>query len=370
MAVSPIGPEAGDIYATNWQRHAVGDRPDHQPRRRHDHPAGRQQHRAPVRDLAVSPTGRRPATSTPAVYGGDANSPGTLWVISPTTNSVTATIPLSNPDVAGVAVSNTGSDVYVLTNASTAGIRGQQPHRCNGGCDRPHHQPGDEHHRPPGHQPGRHGDQRRRPPGRRPLHRARISPLRPSPPGALVTDTVTVVNPTTDSIDTITLPHLDVAGPIAVSDSGPTAGDVYVDVAVPDVTTATGFTPAVDVINPATNAITATIPLDSDVVAACSGPCDIAVSPIGAYAGDVFVTGQVASGEGTVFVINVTTDTVVDSFPVASGPDTTVADGLAVSDTGLEAGEIYTANSLVVSGGSLEPTTVSVLNPTTEGVPG
>jgi hypothetical protein len=42
---------------------------------------------------------------------------------------------------------------------------------------------------------------------------------------------------------------------------------------------------------------------------------------------------------------------------------------LAVSPTGPEAGDIYTANSLVVNGGSLEPSTVSVINPTTEGVP-
>ena len=42
-------------------------------------------------------------------------------MISPTTNTVTDTIAVSsNPDVLGVAVSNTGStagDVYVLTNA-------------------------------------------------------------------------------------------------------------------------------------------------------------------------------------------------------------------------------------------------------------
>ena len=46
-----------------------------------------------------------------------------------------------------------------------------------------------------------------------------------------------------------------------------------------------------------------------------------------------------------------------------------MADGLAVSPTGPEAGDIYTANTLVESGDSLEPTTVSVINPTTEGVP-
>ena len=58
-------------------------------------------------------------------------------------------------------------------------------------------------------------------------------------------------------------------------------------------------------------------------------------------------------GEGTVYVINPTSDTVIDTFPV--GPATSVANGLAVSPTGPEAGDIYTANTLVENGGALEP---------------
>ena len=38
VAVSPTGPEAGDVYVTNIrQRHSVGDQPRHQHRHRH-HP--------------------------------------------------------------------------------------------------------------------------------------------------------------------------------------------------------------------------------------------------------------------------------------------------------------------------------------------
>ena len=60
-----------------------------------------------------------------------------------------------------------------------------------------------------------------------------VSSAEPPPPAvsAVVDDTVTVINPTTGSvIDTITLPEHDDPGAIAVSDTGPTAGQVYVDI--------------------------------------------------------------------------------------------------------------------------------------------
>ena len=364
VAVSPVGPEAGDIYATNLQGTlSVMDPTTNQVVDTITPPGGSSSE--PPFDLAVSPT-------TGDIYAGshgaDVNTPGTLWVISPTTNSVTATIPVNNPDVVGVAVNNTGSDVYVLTNAINGGDQyGNSPTDATVEVIDPTTNQVINTIALPGINPDYMAISDAGPEeGDLYISSADITGATQFTSGTL-TDTVTVLNPTTGSMDTITLPHLDDPGAIAVSDSGPTAGTVYLDIGNATTGTVTG---QVDVINPATNAITATIPLASDVSAACSGPCDIAVSNIGAYAGDVFVTGQVASGEGTVFVINPTTDTVIDTFPVSSGSDTTLADGLAISDTGPEAGDIYTANTLVESGDSLEPTTVSEINPTTEGVPG
>ena len=363
VAVSPTGPEAGDIYVTNEYSSTVSV----------INPATNTvvaTVNLPADSfpsfLAVDPTG--PEAGDVYVTGiGDLNNPqndGTVWVISPTTNTVIDTIDASsNPDGLGVAVSDTGptaGDVYVLTDpaANTAGTVEVIDPATNAVINTI---------ALPGLDPAALAVSNAGPEAGDLYVSSAVATTTGGVGG--VDDTVTVINPATGSvINTITLPEHDNPGAIAVSDTGTTAGQVYVDIAEPDAMAATGVTGAVDVIN--TDTITDTIPLDSDVaIGACTGPCDIAVSPTGTYAGDVFVTGQLASGEGVVYVINegsATTpgSTVVDTIPV--GPALTVADGLAVSPTGPEAGDIYTANTLTDSSSE---GTVSVINPTTEGVP-
>ena len=251
VAVSPIGPEAGDIYATNEGSSTVSviSPTDNTVVATVNLPANSYPFYS-----AVDPTG--PEAGDVYVTGiGGLNTPptdGTVWVISPNTNTVVDTIALPNPNGQGVAVNNIARDVYVLSDtvANTAGsvevidpatndivntiaLPGLDPTTLaisNAGPEA--------------------GD----------LY---VSSAVTTTTGGVsgVVDTVAVINPTTDSIDTITLPEYDNPGAIAVSDTGSTAGNVYVDVAIPDASTASGVIGAVDVINPATNTITATIPL-------------------------------------------------------------------------------------------------------------
>jgi len=282
-----------------------------------------------------------------------------VWVISPTTNTVIDTIDASpNPDGLGVAVSDTGptaGDVHVLTDTvgNTAGTVEVIDPATNAVTDTISL---------PGLDPSALAVSNAGPEAGDLYVSSNVTTTTGG-----VDDTVSVINPATGSvIDTITLPELDNPGAIAVSDTGPTAGQVYVD--IDDVAPGTD-TGAVDVINPASNTITDTIPLDGDVSGLCLGLCDIAVSPTGTYAGDVFVTGDVADGdggEGTVYVINEgsgTDNTVVDTIPVGPG---TLPNGVAVSPTGPEAGDIYTANPFTDES---PDGSVLVINPTTAGVP-
>ena len=96
-----------------------------------------------------------------------------------------------------------------------------------------------------------------------------------------------MINPATNTV-TATIP-LDASydlGGVAVSPTGPQAGDIYAS--------GTVNPGAIDVINPATNTVTATIP----DVGVYPGPT--AVSPIGPEAGDIYVTDPI---DGIVTVI-------------------------------------------------------------------
>jgi YVTN family beta-propeller protein len=66
----------------------------------------------------------------------------------------------------------------------------------------------------------------------------------------------------------------------------------------------------VSVINPANNTVIATITVGS-------GPAGVAVSPTGPEAGDVFVTNDQG---GTVSVINPANNTVIANLTVGAGP--------------------------------------------------
>jgi YVTN family beta-propeller protein len=67
----------------------------------------------------------------------------------------------------------------------------------------------------------------------------------------------------------------------------------------------------VSVIDPGSNTVTATVNVVNE-------PLGVAVSPTGPDAGDVYVTNQ---GIGTVSVINPATNTVAATIPVGSLPD-------------------------------------------------
>jgi YVTN family beta-propeller protein len=87
---------------------------------------------------------------------------------------------------------------------------------------------------------------------------------------------------------------------VAVSPTGPEAGDIYV---------ANLGSGTVSVINPATNTVVATLPVGSE-------PNLLAVSPAGPEAGDVYVPN---AGSGTASVINPATNTVTATINVGGG---------------------------------------------------
>src|ERR1700731_621419 len=83
---------------------------------------------------------------------------------------------------------------------------------------------------------------------------------------------------------------------VAVSPTGPEAGDVYV---------VNAGSNTVSLIDPATNTVIATIPVGTS-------PDGVAVSPTGPEAGDVYV---VNAGSNTVSVIDPATNTVIATIP-------------------------------------------------------
>jgi YVTN family beta-propeller protein len=94
---------------------------------------------------------------------------------------------------------------------------------------------------------------------------------------------VSVINPANNTV-TATIPVSNPGG-VAVSPTGPEAGDIYV----------TNIGPGtVSVINPATNTVVATLPAGTE-------PSLVAVSPSGPQAGDIYVTN---AADNTVSVIS------------------------------------------------------------------
>jgi hypothetical protein len=155
------------------------------------------------------------------------------------------------------------------------------------------------------------------------------------------TNDVTVINPDTNTVaDTIQLstPSNTLLGTVAVSPTGPAAGDVYVttigDTRISDV----------QVINPATD--TVTIPYGSAVPTGDSvAATGLTISPTGPYAGDVFVGNPSYGSPGAVYVINPATNTVVDTINLGNvaGIAGFPVDALwmAVSPTGPYVGDVY-----------------------------
>jgi len=279
--------------------------------------------------IAVSPeTGYIYVTND--VHNGNEVSDGTVSVINPATNTVVATIPVGE-DPTGIAVSPTGPEAGYIYVVNTYG----------------------------------------------------------SGEGA----TVSVINPTTNSVvETYNAGGSDIVGAIStgvvVIPTGADAGDVVV---TGPLTGSDGYSLEMSLFNPASNTLTT-----------LSGPLlnqtdtfGVAVSPTGPDAGDVYIadsyadnfiaddpaantyfesnnlsdemsgvavspeTGDVFVGvdNGYVAEFNPTGNfsTNINFFDVGTDPQ-----GMAVSATGPEAGDVYVANA-----GS---NTVSVINPTTDTV--
>jgi YVTN family beta-propeller protein len=150
---------------------------------------------------------------------------------------------------------------------------------------------------------------------------------------------VSVIDPTTNSIDTIA--YTPEAFPLVTSGPGiavsPTDGDVFF----------TGSTDGIAVIDPGGTTIA------SSITAGDSGLSELAISPTGPYAGDIYaIDPEGASGSG-VQVIDPTTDTLVanvdnggtfetDYLPwgVAVAPADTPAAGDAYSDNYDDPGDV------------------------------
>jgi YVTN family beta-propeller protein len=131
-----------------------------------------------------------------------------------------------------------------------------------------------------------------------------------------------VYNPATSSLVATINVGLNPDG-VAVSSTGPEVGDIYVT---------NEDSGTVSVISPGTNTVVDTINVGKD-------PIGVAVSPTGANAGDIYVLDQADSPDATVQVISPSTNTVVDSINL--GLISPGVDAIAVSPTGADAGDVY-----------------------------
>ncbi|MGA8330086.1 MAG: YncE family protein, partial [Mycobacterium sp.] len=155
--------------------------------------------------------------------------------------------------------------------------------------------------------------------------------------------TLSVIDPSSNAIvHTIDIgPGYDGQFGLAVSATGPAAGDIYVT--DPD-------TGTLSVIDPSTNTIVNTI----DIGPSGFEPPEVAVSPVGPEAGDIYVTNPAADIDqnGSLSVIDPSTNTIVNTIVVGDDPT-----AVAVSPTGPEAGDIYVA--------SPRDGTIAVVDPST-----
>ena len=288
VAVSPAGPEAGDVYVPGF---GVADLQVINP----------ETNTVTTIDVGESPSGVavNPTDGDIYVTSYDSN---TVSEINPETNAVTTiTIPYGAGDTDGsttaVAVSPTGSDVYVVGTV----LNTTPPEDYEGmlWVINPNNNTvvdsinlGDTSINP-----------------------APTVAVSPTDGDVYVTnaysDTVSEINPTTNTVTTIDVGEYPTG--VAVS---PTDGDVYVTNLGSD---------TVSEINPTANTVT-TIDVGTD-------PEGVAVSPAGADAGDVYVAN---TDSDTVSVINPTANTVT-TIDVGTDPQ-----GVAVSPTGAD---IYVTNS-------------------------
>jgi YVTN family beta-propeller protein len=304
LAVSPTGPEAGDVYSTDWpgaggvNGNGDGDLYVYNPAT-NNLVATITVGEEPVA-VAVSPTG----PDAGDIYVSNYDS-GTVSVINPGTNTVIDTINVGlHPS--GIAVSPTGpdaGDVYVSDQADG-------------------------------------GD-----------------------------GTLTVINPANTVVDNINLGSgLDIFAPtggVAVSPTGPDAGDVYVSGTSVD----TSNQATLVVVNPANTLIdTFNLP-DSPLYQVGVG--GIAVSPTGPDAGDVYVDANLPGigNDGTLYVINLPANTVdtINNIAAGTGGASTDLGGVAVSPAGPDAGDIYVADPSANAIAVLNPTATTISYPITLG---
>jgi YVTN family beta-propeller protein len=171
--------------------------------------------------------------------------------------------------------------------------------------------------------------------------------------------TVSVYNPATHGVVATIAVGTNPSG-VAVSPTGPEAGYIY----VPNQGVAGASTPGtVSVINPATNMVVATITVGK-------APDAVAVSPTGPQAGFIYV-GSVGSTGYEVSVINPATNMVVDNitFPFTSGAFVANTDVITVSPTGPFAGDVVLGGQITTGGTPANPTAINqvvVVNPVTD----
>ena len=278
--------------------------------------------------VAVSPTG--PQAGYIYTINQGSTSPGgtgAVWVVNPINNAVTTKITVGqNPNALAVSpIGPKAGYIYVTNfNDGTVSLINPATNKVTATI----------------------------PVGFHPLGVA-VSPVGPKAGFVYVananSNTISVIDPTTNTIAaTINTAILSSGVPInipefvAVSPTGPKAGYVYV-------ANHTVLGAAVPVIDPATNTVSATIPISGVFVK------DVAVSPVGPKAGFVYVTSSNADGSGgAVSVIDPATNKVTATINVGTQPG-----GVAVSPTGPEAGFIYVGS--MYNGAEM----VSVIDPST-----
>ena len=180
-----------------------------------------------------------------------------------------------------------------------------------------------------------------------------VSPTGPEAGDIYVTNagdgTLSIIDPSDNTvIDTINLGNgVDYA--VAVSPTGPEAGDIYVG-------NYDNYYGTVSVIDPSDNMVVATIPDGGGPDDPSGGPVGVAVSPTGPEAGDIYVANNsYYLNPGSVSVIDPSDNTIINTIPLDTGPQ-----GVAVSPIGPEAGDIYVANG---NGYSCDFGCVSVIAP-------
>ncbi|ORV46403.1 YncE family protein [Mycobacterium conspicuum] len=166
-------------------------------------------------------------------------------------------------------------------------------------------------------------------------------------------DTVSVIDPHTNQvISTINVGNTPTG--VAVSPAGPEAGDIYVVNTGNSIINGTIVASTVSVISPDTNKVIYTIPLDA------YQPTGVAISPTGATAGDVYVTGPAPGTAAGGYMLMIDPNTNQPVRVGGFGTDVILNKTTTFDVTVGNTGTIYLADNAAHHGYSFNPVTTQV----------